>query len=137
MGRGTNSLEMVLESHVEVKGIPSVNKANSDESSAAWGRRKSKGWNRKAAEEEGEPRARCLLQLELGAWKLRYRTRDIFCLLVTWAGLEKPAFKLTQGRQSGGWHHSDGPACRGVLTLTPSSEIKLVLFKVKDRVQLA
>lgn len=52
-GRGTNSLKMVLESHVEVKSIPSVDKADSDESSAAWGRRKSKGWNREAAEEEG------------------------------------------------------------------------------------
>lgn len=40
--RGANSLEMVLESHVEVKSIPSVDKADSDESSAAWRRRKSK-----------------------------------------------------------------------------------------------
>lgn len=44
---------MVLQSHVEVKSIPSVDKADSNESSAAWRRRKSKGWNHKAVAEEG------------------------------------------------------------------------------------
>jgi len=40
--RGTNSLKMVLESNIEVKSIPSINKSNSNESTAAWGMRKSK-----------------------------------------------------------------------------------------------
>lgn len=44
--RGPNSLEMVLESHVEVKGVPSVDEANSDESAAAWGG--GRGWARGA-----------------------------------------------------------------------------------------
>lgn len=40
------------------------------------------------------PRARRLLQLELGLRRLRYGTGDIFNLLVARTGLVKPAFKL-------------------------------------------